>query len=57
MLDDIAVKTTVLDDGQTRAAIVVCDLISMPKWLVTEARKQVEERTGIPGTNVMVAAT
>ena len=57
VLDDIVVKATVLDDGQTRAAIVVCDLISMPKWLVTEARKQVEERTGIPGANVMIAAT
>ena len=29
VLDDIFAKTTVLDDGQTRAAIVVCDLISM----------------------------
>ena len=34
VLDDIFAKTTVLDDGQTRAAIVVCDLISMPKWIV-----------------------
>ena len=57
VLDDIAVKATVLDDGQTHAALVVCDLISMPKWLVTEARKLVEERTGIPGSNVMIAAT
>ena len=57
VLDDIFAKATVLDDGQTRAAIVVCDLISMPKWIVVEARKRVEERTGIPGTNVMIAAT
>ena len=57
VLDDIAAKATVLDDGQTRAAIVVCDLLSMPKWLVVEARKQVEERTGIPGANVMISAT
>ena len=57
VLDDIGAKATVLDDGQTRAAIVVCDLISMPKWIVVEARKLVAERTGIPGPNVMIAAT
>ena len=53
MLDDLFAKATVLDDGQTRSAIVVCDLISMPKWIVVEARKRVEERTGIPGSNVI----
>ena len=57
VLDDIQAKATVLDDGQTRAVIVVCDLISMPTWIVAEARKRVEERTGIPGANVMMAAT
>ena len=57
VLDDIGAKATVFDDGQTRAAIVVCDLISMPKWIVVEARKLVAERTGIPGSNVMIAAT
>ena len=57
VLDDILAKATVLDDGQTRAAIIVCDLISMPKWIVDETRKLVEQRTGIPGANVMLAAT
>lgn len=57
VLDDIAAKATVLDDGKTRAAIVVCDLISMPRWIVVEARKLIEEQTGIPGANVMIAAT
>ncbi len=57
VIDDIFAKAAVLDDGQTRAAIVVCDLISMPKWIVTEARQRVEERTGIPAANVMIAAT
>ena len=33
---DILAKTTVLDDGQTRAVIMVCDLISMPEWIVAE---------------------
>ena len=57
VLDDIFAKATVLDDGRTRAAIVVCDLISMPKWIVAEARQIIESQTGIPGTNVIIAAT
>jgi hypothetical protein len=57
VLDDILAKAVVLDDGATRAAIVVCDLISMPKWMVIEARKQISESTGIPAANVMIAAT
>ncbi len=57
VVDDIAAKAIVLDDGSTRVAIVVCDLISMPKWIVSQARKEIETRTGIPGTNVMIAAT
>lgn len=57
VLDDLFAKAVVFDDGTTRAALVVCDLISMPKWIAVEARQLVEERTGIPGANVMVAAT
>jgi hypothetical protein len=57
VLDDLFAKAVVLDDGPTRAAIVVCDLISMPKGVVDEARRLVEARTGIPGANVMIAAT
>lgn len=57
VLDDIRAKAMVLDDGGTRVAIVVCDLISMPKWIALEARKLVETQTGIRATNVMIAAT
>src|SRR3954464_9775546 len=57
VLDDISAKAAVLDDGSTRAAIVICDLISMPKWIVAEARQLIEKETGIPATNVLIAAT
>lgn len=57
MLDDIYAKATVLDDGTTRVGIVVCDLISMPEWIVAEARTIVQERTGMPGGNIMIGAT
>jgi hypothetical protein len=57
VLDDIFAKAVVLDDGSRRVAIVVCDLISMPKWIVLEARQLIEMRAGIPATNVLIAAT
>ncbi len=57
VLDDIMAKAVVIDDGHMRVAIVVCDLISMPLSIVVEARKLVTQRTGIPGANIMIAAT
>ncbi|HVJ79640.1 MAG TPA: hypothetical protein VNC50_01110, partial [Planctomycetia bacterium] len=56
-LDPIFAKAMVLEDGETRAAIVTLDLITSPKLLVDEIRLEVERRTGIPGANVMVHAT
>lgn len=55
--DDLFAKAVVLDDGSTKAALVVCDLISLPRSTVLEARRLVAESTGIPGTNVMLSAT
>lgn len=57
VLDDLQVRSFVLDDGTTRAAIAICDLISMPQWIAAEARTAIERVTGIPGTNVLIAAT
>lgn len=57
VLDDIHAKAIVLEFGETKVALVVCDLISLPRHVVTEARRQVEKATGIPGANVMISAT
>jgi neutral ceramidase len=57
VLDDIYAKAIVLEVGDTKAALVVCDLISLPRHVVTEARRQVEAATGIPASNVMLSAT
>ncbi len=57
VLDDVMAKAVVIDDGQTHAAIVVCDLSSMPLSIVVEARKLITAQTGISGVNVMIAAT
>jgi hypothetical protein len=47
----------VLDDGATQAAIVVCDLISLPRRTVLEARKLITEATAIPAAHILLAAT
>lgn len=57
VLDDLLAKTLVVSDGKSRAAIVVCDLISMTREIVVEARRLIETETGIPGANVLIAAT
>lgn len=57
VLDDIHAKAVVLELGDAKAALVVCDLISLPRHVVTEARRQIEAATGIPGANVMMSAT
>lgn len=57
VLDDIYAKATVLDDGKTKAAMVVCDLLGLPRAVVVGARRMIEEKTGIPAENVMIAAT
>lgn len=55
--DPLHAKALVLDDGETRVALVALDLISTTFDLVHDARKEVEAATGIPGDHVMISAT
>ncbi len=57
VLDDIRAKAVVLDDGKTKVAMVVCDLIGLPRSIALEARRLIEEQTGIPANNVMISVT
>jgi hypothetical protein len=57
VLDDLYCKALVLEQGGTRAALVVCDLISLPRRTIQEARRLIEKQTGIPGGHVMISAT
>ena len=56
VLDEIYAKAVVLDDGETKAAMVVCDLIGLPRAVV-ETRRIIAEKTGIPASHVMISAT
>jgi len=57
VIDDLYAKAAVLDDGSTKVALIVCDLISLPRKTVLEARTLIEQQTGIPGGHVMLSAT
>lgn len=55
--DDLHAKAIVLNDGKTTLAMVVCDIISIPKVLSDLARDLIEKRTGLAPSNVMISGT
>jgi hypothetical protein len=55
--DELHARCLVLDDGQTRIALVVCDLLGIDLAISEEARKQIAARYGIPRGCVMISAT
>ena len=57
VLDDIYCKALVLEQGGDEGGGRGCDLISLPRHTVVEARRLIEQQTGIPGAHVMISAT
>jgi hypothetical protein len=55
--DDLLAKAIVVEQGGIKAAMVVCDLISMPREVSETARRLIEQSTGIPPERVMISAT
>lgn len=56
-LDPLQAKAIVFRDGQTSAALVVCDLIGIATDLSREVRRRAAEATGIPASHIAIAAT
>lgn len=52
--DDLWARALVLDDGRTRAAVVVCDLIGLSNYRVREIRKAIR---AVPADHVLIATT
>lgn len=57
VLDDLYSKAIVVELSGVKAAIVVCDILTLPRHVIESARKLIEDQTDIPGANVMVGAT
>jgi putative membrane-bound dehydrogenase-like protein len=55
--DELHARCLVLDDGSTKLAIVVCDLLGIHRSVSDEARRLIKAETGIPGENVLISAT
>jgi hypothetical protein len=55
--DELHARCLVLDDGQTRLALVVCDLLGLGRLVSDEARKLIEEGSKIRPSHVLISAT
>jgi hypothetical protein len=55
--DDLFAKALVLEVDGVKAAMVACDLISMRKEIVAQARRLIEAATGIGAERVILSAT
>ncbi len=56
-IDSLKAKAIVFREGDTAGALVVCDLIGIATDLSREVRRQASEKTGIPASNIVIAAT
>jgi predicted neutral ceramidase superfamily lipid hydrolase len=55
--DELHARCLVLDDGQTRIAIVVCDNCMIPREILDEAKHRIQEKTGLPTDHILISAT
>jgi hypothetical protein len=55
--DDLHAKAIVIECAGAKAALVVLDLITTPRQLVEDTRREVEKTSQISGGNVMISAT
>ncbi len=55
--DDLYAKILVFSDGETKAAVVTCDLIGVTEESTATVRGLVEEQTDIPGNHVMITCS
>lgn len=55
--DPLQAKAIVWRQGAEQAALVLCDLCAMDAAVTTAARRQAEQKTGIPASHILIAAT
>lgn len=57
LTDPVHARAIVLDDGQTKIAVVIVDNLMMPRELLDEAKSIAHAATGIPPERMLIAAT
>ncbi|HLV00964.1 MAG TPA: neutral/alkaline non-lysosomal ceramidase N-terminal domain-containing protein [Acidobacteriota bacterium] len=55
--DPLMARCLVLDDGQTRVAIVVVDSVAVPRHVFDRAKRLINEATGLSTKNMLMSAT
>jgi hypothetical protein len=55
--DELQAKAMVLQRGDEKAALVVCDLIGISRSLSAQVREAASRKTKIPAANIIIAAT
>lgn len=55
--DELHARCLVLDDGQTKLAFVVCDLLGLHRSVSDAAREAIREKLSIPKENVLISGT
>jgi hypothetical protein len=55
--DELQARCLVLDDGETRLAIVVADNLGIPRRVLDEAKRLAQQRSGIPSGRILIAST
>lgn len=55
--DELHARCLVLDDGETRVAVVVADNVGIPRRVLDEAKRLAHERSGIPVARILISST
>ncbi|MCZ6676007.1 MAG: hypothetical protein O7E52_02030 [Candidatus Poribacteria bacterium] len=55
--DELLANAMVMDDGDTQLVLAGIDALSIKRSTTQKARQQIEDATGIPAGNVMIAAS
>jgi len=55
--DELLARCLVLDDGSEKIAIVICDILGLPRELIDSAKDRITAATDIPASHILVAAT
>lgn len=55
--DPLLAKAVVFEQGGVKAALIFCDLVGIPLHVSGPARSLIERETGIPASNIAIAAT
>lgn len=55
--DELQARCLVLDDGSVKVAVVICDILGLPRELIDAAKDRITAAIGVPNSHILIAAT